>query len=57
VGQRGQFAPGLQCKGGSQIWGKKKIGTFFDINIGLRKNFLNLNFADIGPKKGFTNVI
>jgi hypothetical protein len=50
-GQRGQFAPGPQCKGTPQILKrKKKFGTFFDINIGLRKNFLNLNFADIGPK-------
>ena len=55
-GQRGQFAPGPSVRGAPKF-GKKKFGTFFDINNGLRKNFLNLNFADIGPIKGLTNVL
>ena len=51
-GQKGQFAPDSRVKWAPKF-GKIKFGTFFDINNGLRKDFLNLNFADIGPKKGF----
>jgi hypothetical protein len=29
------------------------LESFFDIKNGVRKNFLNLNFADFGPKEGF----
>jgi hypothetical protein len=35
----------------------KKFGTFFDISNGVRKNFVNLNLADIGAKKGFKHVL
>jgi hypothetical protein len=45
-GRRGQFAPGPQCKGGPQIWKIKKNNVERFLNNGLRKNFLNQNFAD-----------
>jgi hypothetical protein len=35
----------------------KKNGTFFYISNGVRKNFQNLNLADIGAKKGFKRVL
>jgi hypothetical protein len=30
--------------------------TFFDISNGVRKNFLNLNVADIGAKNAFLSM-
>jgi hypothetical protein len=30
---------------------------FLDISHGVRKNFLNLNVADIGAKKRFNHVL
>ena len=41
----------VHCKGGTQIWKIKK--KFFDISNSVRKNFLNLNVADICAKKAF----
>jgi hypothetical protein len=34
-----------------------KFGTFLDISHGVRKNFLNLNVADVGAKKRFNHVL
>jgi hypothetical protein len=39
------------CKGGPQIWKIKRFLIY--INNGVRKNFLNLNVADIGAKNAF----
>jgi hypothetical protein len=51
--QGGEAAEGEICPGPQNLENKKNI----DISNGLRKKFLNLNFANIGPKKDFTNVI
>ena len=49
-----QFAPGPSVRGSPNLENKKIIiWNVFEIINGLRKNFLNLNFADIGSKKGF----
>jgi hypothetical protein len=45
----GGAAEGAIFPGPQNLENKKNI----DISNGLRKNFLNLNFANIGPKKGF----
>jgi hypothetical protein len=45
-GAEGAICPGPPVQGGpSNLENKIKIGTFFEIIIGLRKNFLNLYFA------------
>jgi hypothetical protein len=36
---------------------KKNNLELFYISNGVRKNFLNLNLADIGAKKGFKGVL
>ena len=56
-GQRGQFAPGPQFKGGGgpNFQNKKNFRTFFDKNNGLKKHFLNPNFTYIDLKKGFNS--
>jgi hypothetical protein len=51
--QRGGGAKGAPSLRGAPKFAKKIFGTFSDINNGMRKNFLNLNFTDIGQKKGF----